>query len=321
MTLPYQEFKEEIIQITNMTDKNIEIFGVLPTYISKTPAFIIPDGTIMHMTIAHTGADFYEDIETCVNLIKSSNDKLELKQKLETLRKNLFDDCHRFKSNRANITTGDVKNYFDVEVQGYFPYNKGIRNLFSEAMQSTLVSVTKSKKHIYDYFIYVLNQSDNLIEALRTYPSTLKKINFQEIIQNLEDNKKELLKSFDIEIIEMFNRRLTAFADDPLNHVTDPHFMQDFVVLSAGVDKIETQVKNTITTTRLNPNEFYFNYKLMGYNIVEIPAVSFDEKSQLFIKREQSDYSIVANEDKKYAEEIELIKKKVPYRDRPKYFI
>lgn len=95
--------------------------------------------------------------------------------------------------------------------------------------------------------------------------------------------------------------------------------MQDFIIDSSGVDKHEMQRKNTIKTTRLNPNEFYFNYKIMDYNIVQRTTIKFDEKSQTF--KEIYSYHMESRDDKKYAEEIDLIKKLVPYKDRPKYFL
>lgn len=321
MTLPYQTFEEEYVQVANLTQKNISKFNVVSKYVRKVPAFILPDGTIMYMTTEHTSADFYEDIETCVTIIKKDIDKTNKKQHLEMLRQNIINDYYRFKKDSANILASDVRSYLDIEVQTPFSYNLGISNLFNREMQDILLSLTKSKISIYNYFIDLTIKSDDIINCLKEYPTTVRKTNFNQIMVDLENMKAELLKKFDTSIIEMFNNTFMEFSKDPIMHITDPFFMQDLVVLSLGIDKIETQASNTITTTRLNLNEFYFNYLIMGYNIVKIPAISFDEKLQKFIKVEEKEYSIATFEDRKYAEEIELIKKKVPYKERPKYFI
>jgi len=321
MTLPYQKFEEEYIQISNLTKKNITKFNVMPKYIRRAPAFIMPDGTIMCMTTEHTSADFYEDIETCVDIIKKDIPKDLKKQRLEILRQKLINDYYRFKKNSANILTSDVRSYLDVEIQPPFSYNSGLRNLFSEELQSVLISLISSKIYIYDYFLNLVLKTEDIVSSLKSYPTTIRKYHFDQMIVELEQMKKKLLEKFDISVIDSINNTLIEFSQDPINHVTDPFFMQDFIVLSAGIDKIETQIPNTITTTKLNPNEFYFNYLLMKYNIVELPAVYFDEREQKFIQKEKSDYSMVALEDRKYAEEIQLIKKKVPYQERYRYFI
>lgn len=97
MILPYQEFKEEKIQITNLTDENVKTYGVLPTYIKRTPAFIMSDGTIVSVPMKHISVEFLSDIEICFNLIKNIPEKQLLKQQLEELRKHIVDDYYRLK--------------------------------------------------------------------------------------------------------------------------------------------------------------------------------------------------------------------------------
>ena len=53
----------------------------------------------------------------------------------------------------------------------------------------------------------------------------------------------------------------------------------------------------------MNPYEFYFNYLIMGYNVVQIPKVIFDNKKQSFIITDTNEYSLAAHYDKKYKEE------------------
>ena len=120
MTLPYQEMKEEKIQIANLTDENITTYGLEPTYIKRTPAFILPSGgTIITVPSKHISAEFYGDIEICFNLIKNINDKQLLKQKLEEFRRNILDDYYRIKKNREKITRADAAKYLEVQIQGY----------------------------------------------------------------------------------------------------------------------------------------------------------------------------------------------------------
>lgn len=110
-------------------------------------------------------------------------------------------------------------------------------------------------------------------------------------------------------------------SEDQLIDLIRDEFMQDFAVSTIGFDKIETQVNNTITTTKINPYEFYFNYLIMGYDIVKLPKIIFDKQNQTFRIIAVNDYSIFSHYDEKYKEEANLIKRKVPYSERYKYFI
>ena len=143
--------------------------------------------------------------------------------------------------------------------------------------------------------------------------------------ENLIENAKEILRISDnLEDSTMLNHIINTLYDlskNELENLIFEGFMQDFAVLTIGIDKIETQVNNTITTTKQNPYEFYFNYLIMGYNIVRLPKVLFDAQKQVFRIIDVNEYSLASHYDEKYKEEAKLIIKKVPYSERYKYFI
>lgn len=91
----------------------------------------------------------------------------------------------------------------------------------------------------------------------------------------------------------------------------------DFFVMGAGLDKIETSRRRTISTSKLNIYETYFNYMIMGYSIVRLPKIVVQDQS---LKLEEPSF-ITSLEEKIYEQEISLIKQKVRYEDRHKYFI
>ncbi len=93
----------------------------------------------------------------------------------------------------------------------------------------------------------------------------------------------------------------------------------DLLVQFIGFDKIETQKKKTITTSKKNIYEEFFNLLLLDYDVVELPKLIFDADVQHF--RWISPSFINAGVNREYENEIRLIKKYVPYEERQKYFI
>ncbi len=85
-----------------------------------------------------------------------------------------------------------------------------------------------------------------------------------------------------------------------------------------GFDKIETQVKKTITTSKPNIYEEFFNLMIMDYEIVQLPKLVFDEDTQKFRWIYPNEF-INTGINREFEEEIKLIKKYVPYNERYKY--
>lgn len=85
-----------------------------------------------------------------------------------------------------------------------------------------------------------------------------------------------------------------------------------------GFDKIETQVKKTITTSKPNIYEEFFNLMIMDYEIVQLPKLVFDEDTQKFRWIYPNEF-INTEINREFEEEIKLIKKYVPYNERYKY--
>lgn len=92
----------------------------------------------------------------------------------------------------------------------------------------------------------------------------------------------------------------------------------DLLVQFIGFDKIEIQRSRTITTTKSNIYEEFFNLLIMEWDIVQLPKLIFDEDKQKFIWLPVNDL-VTTGEDRECEEEIKLIKKYVPYDERYKY--
>jgi len=324
MTLNYKELNPVIVELANLTEENIKK-GVTSTLLKLIPAFIMPDNTIYYMTTDHYSANFYEELEMSLNIIGKkqslSLEKIGVKENLILLRNNLLSDYQKFFSN--DISARDVRNYLNMNCLEFFRYNPNLKNIYSLDCRNVLLMLLNSKIQIYNYFLNLLEDCNDIIRLLKKHPNVniCSSVKCEDLIENA---KKMLETSDNLEDNTMLTTIINTLYDlsaNELLNLTSETFMQDFAVLSIGIDKIETQVNNTITTTKQNPYEFYFNYLIMGYNIVQIPKIVFDRQNQVFRMIDVNEYSLASHYDEKYKEEAKLIIKKVPYSERYKYFI
>lgn len=92
----------------------------------------------------------------------------------------------------------------------------------------------------------------------------------------------------------------------------------DFLVQLLNFDKVE-RLPKTITTSKFNINETFFNYLIMDFNIVQIPKVGFDAIIGDFSYLYPNEF-VQFDREKEFEENIKLIKKYIPLSERPKYF-
>ncbi len=91
----------------------------------------------------------------------------------------------------------------------------------------------------------------------------------------------------------------------------------DILVQFIGLDKIETQLSKTITTSKSNIYKEFFNFLILDYQIVQIPRLIFDNSTGFkWVNPQEFNLGI----DKELEDEVRLIKKYVPYNERDKYF-
>ena len=93
----------------------------------------------------------------------------------------------------------------------------------------------------------------------------------------------------------------------------------DFLIYVALYDKIENVIKRRITTASQSPYERYFNYCLMDWNIVRKRPMIYNPETQKFEKIHDG-WQYTDYEDLEAQEEVEEIKKNVPYEDRHLFF-
>ncbi len=92
----------------------------------------------------------------------------------------------------------------------------------------------------------------------------------------------------------------------------------DIFVQFVGFDKIETQLSQTITTSKPNIYEEFFNPIIMGYDVVQLPRLIFDEEKQELRWIHPSEFTNTGI-NRECENEIKQIKKYVPFDERYKH--
>ncbi len=93
----------------------------------------------------------------------------------------------------------------------------------------------------------------------------------------------------------------------------------DFLVLVLAFDKIETKVNRLITTTAAEPHVRFYNYYLMDWEIRKQNPLVYVPQDDSFV-RIQNEMFVTDPADREAEEEINEIKAKVLYKDRPIFF-
>lgn len=94
-------------------------------------------------------------------------------------------------------------------------------------------------------------------------------------------------------------------------------YLKDTLVQYLGYDSVETQFPRTITTSCVNINERFYNYKLMDFRIFQIPKMIYDPVDMTY----KTMPVIYQTEKEEILEkEINSIKKLVRRDERYKYF-
>lgn len=176
--------------------------------------------------------------------------------------------------------------------------------VYNEETKNYINSILQTKLDIYDFFYKFSRQAKNWQQAI-----------------------KELLTAFNIyhEFVKVERDPLNPFCDDSdyaERNYWDKMFYKssfDMLVQFIGFDKIETQRYKTITTSKSNIYEVFFNLLIMEYNIVQLPRLVFDEETQHFRWIYPNKFTNCGI-NRECENEIKLIKKYIPYEERYKFF-
>lgn len=119
----------------------------------------------------------------------------------------------------------------------------------------------------------------------------------------LSPEKREELKRW--EVLHAWHKKNNAYSD--------------FMVHVLGFDKVESVMRRRITTTSRQPNIRFYNYRLMDWDVVSRNPMRYipDEDDFDYV---EDDTDIWINDDYVADQEIEELRGKILWKDRPLFF-
>jgi hypothetical protein len=295
-----------LIDDSNYFQFNSTIYELLCRHFNKK--LIIPEYTMESLYSRHSG---YSDIymsEERNNLIQVIVNYTAM-ERLTNKRNLLLNGLNKILED--GITAGDVQKYLNYNCLPFRKFHPDIKDIYNENCKEIVLSIIQSKLEVYNYFIELVKRNQNPTEALLNYP----------------DKLMEKYKNILSEQINRYNTRneeiglpINGYYNGKLEFLKNYCFIQDFVVQAMNFDKIESMLQKTITTSKDNIYETFFNYLIMDFNLYQINSIRYNDNTGKFEVFDKNEF-IQTGQEKELQREVELIKKLVPYKDRRNYFI
>lgn len=210
-------------------------------------------------------------------------------------------------TNADELNAHDIRNWINYNANIFMdfkcPWNT--TGVYNEETKNFINSILQTKLDIYNFFH-----------------------KFSKQVKDWQKVVKELLIAFNVYtkfVKKESNDSFNLFCDDSVyeeRSYWDCMFHKasfDMLIQFIGFDKIETQLSKTITTSKSNVYEEFFNLLIMEYNVVRLPRLLFDEETQHFRWLYPNEF-INSGINRECENEIKLIKKYIPYEERYKYF-
>lgn len=210
-------------------------------------------------------------------------------------------------TNADELNNNDIRNWINYNANIFmdFKCSWNTTGVYNEETKNFINSILQTKLDIYNFFRKFSKQAKD----------------WQNVV-------KELLIAFKVYtkfVKKESNEPVNPFCDDSVYDERiywDRMFYKasfDMLVQFIGFDKIETQLSKTITTSKSNVYEEFFNLLIMEYNVLQLPRLVFDEEIQHFRWIYPNEF-INSGINRECENEIKLIKKHIPYEERYKYF-
>ena len=94
--------------------------------------------------------------------------------------------------------------------------------------------------------------------------------------------------------------------------------LKDVLVQACNYDAVESQLYRTITTSKINIYETFYDYILHDYKIYQIPKNVYDEELQKYVDYSQPEW-MISDRELRLKEELDSICRNVPLEERRQY--
>lgn len=112
--------------------------------------------------------------------------------------------------------------------------------------------------------------------------------------------------------------KVTGILDVSDNSLGRYRVLKDILVQACNYDSIESTLYRTITTSKFNIYETFYDYILHDYKIYQIPKKIYDEEQEKYIDYKQSEF-MIPDSELRLKEELNSICKDVPLEKRKIY--
>lgn len=311
--------------------------------VDKFPLYILPNGQIYYSSTDHSQAVITNNLREIRSFLRSSFDLSYVTNVPFLVCENTL-ICSEVFKNEVMKFSFVFTNYFDSLIKKYNGLDvvniKYIPRLefdllasnseleyvtydemnFEENLRRNLYYIIKFKKEVKSSYDVLSDHADELIHIAVDSPYQkydLYSQDMYEILRGINDSKSFIYSSF--YDLNKKNKNVQSDLANLLKKYSDRSMASDILVRFCGLDKIETQIDSSITTSRNNINEVYFNYLLMDYSIYKIGKIVYCSDKNEFSYLSVENFHVMEKEEE-LGKEIEYIKKHVPYNERSKFF-
>lgn len=143
----------------------------------------------------------------------------------------------------------------------------------------------------------------------------------------VENHKEEISREKERYSWKLWNSDMDFYNDYQIIQLMS--YFKDIMVMYMGYDSIERRLKldpkkssnfKVITTSCTNPNERFYNWLLMDWNVQRIPKMYWDEQEERFVEEDPIINYYQTDKEKILGKEIASIRKEVPKQYRKDYF-
>lgn len=211
----------------------------------------------------------------------------------------------RFYTNPDELNGHDLRHWlnYNANIFDNHTCSRETTGVYNQETMELINSLLETKLDIYNFF-------DSFSKKAKNWQDTVKKLLME----------FKVYREFVPREIDNDNPFCGGGKFDERSHWDEMFYQSSFdmLVQFIGFDKIETQLSKTITTSKPNIYEEFFNPLVIGYNIVQLPKLIFDEEKQQFRWLSPNEF-INSGINRECENEIKLIKKYVPCEKRHLY--
>lgn len=301
--------------MVNMHDEQLLLMGLKPTVIKLNPLYINLQKEIFYVEATdkiywHKECKLDNDIQDFFGLMRKSS-----QNKMKTEPETFLENYYLYKSHELTpyndeheLSGYDIQNWLNHNANIFLEHKCSyeITDVYNKNTLDLINNLLETKKQVYDSLYKLFRQSNDYEKTVNDLLTIMGHFHPSFILEEYfeDDSFMHLPYVYDIENLGYQKMFLKA--------------AQDILVRFIGFDKIESQLFQTITTSKPNIYEEFFNEIIMGWNIVQLKRVLFDSSSQEFYLANYNEF-INLDINREREDEAKWILKNIPYDQRAKY--